>query len=121
MILSTETSATTEATVLEPFHEAINLYFIKKGKCSLTLHVPFVKTVKDTVQHLISPSEYQVVPFHGQVLKPGKDELVHTTFPMAELGPGDCFPPVYIRDIRGTYKSYTVTSMEATDFLIFNM
>jgi hypothetical protein len=107
--------------ILEPFHEPINFFFITKGKCSLTLHVPLVKTVKDSVKHLIAPSEYQLVPYYGQPLKAGKDEMVHSTFPMAELGPGDCFPPLYLRDLRGTYKSYTVTSLEAIEVVIFNV
>lgn len=111
----------TGTIVHEPFHEPSNLYFIVKGKCSLTLHIPFVKTVKDSVKHLISPSEYQVVPYHGQPIKPEKDELVHATYPLAELKVGDCFPPIFYRDIRGTFKSYTVTAMEAIECLVFNL
>ncbi len=110
----------TETTIHEPFEETDIMYIITKGKCASTLHIPFVKTVKQTVAHLIAPSEYQVIPFTGQNIKE-KEEMVHSTHVHSELYVGDVFPPIFMRDARGTYKSYSVTALEATECLVFQL
>ncbi|KAJ3363193.1 hypothetical protein HDU91_003089 [Kappamyces sp. JEL0680] len=117
---ASEYRAVAETVIHEPFQEPNMVYVVTKGKVSVTLHIPFVKSVKETVAHLIAPHEYQVVPFYGQPFKE-KDQLVHATHPHLELDVGDVFPPIFLRDVRGTYKSYTVTALEATECLSFSI
>lgn len=44
--------------------------------------------------------------------------MVYATHEMGVLNVGDYFPPV-IKDVRGTYKSYSVKSLESTDCIGF--
>jgi hypothetical protein len=62
--LCVDTKVVAGEVMCTPHEEPKQTYFIVKGKCSYTLNIPFVKTIKDNSLGLIAPSEYQVILFH---------------------------------------------------------
>jgi hypothetical protein len=94
------------------------VYFIANGICNATVNVPFLKTVKDKSLDFVAPSEFQVIPFYGQVLQDSKDEMVYVGHPLEEIKVGDFFPPI-VKDLRGTWNSYNFSANGNLDCISF--
>jgi hypothetical protein len=116
-----EYQAVMDTVCFEPFQDPQNIYFITDGRCRLILNLPFVKSAKENGFDLISTFEYKVVPYYGQMLRPGKDEMVYSTVELPELLPGDFFPPVFLRDVRETFKSYKIVCSDPVECVSFSM
>lgn len=76
--------------------------------------------MKDKSLDLAAPSEFQVVPFYGQVVQGSKDEMVYVGHPSEDIKVGDFFPPI-VKDLRGTWNFYNFVAKGNLDCISFTM